>query len=48
MKMPSAETGQNRKLSQLWYGLYQVIAFDETNVTVEKVYPTQDNSIYIH
>ena len=48
VKMPSAETGRNRKLSQPWYGPYRVISFDETNVTMEKVYRTQDNSIYIH
>ena len=33
VKMPSTETGKNRKLSQPWYGPYRVITFTETDMT---------------
>ena len=47
VNMPSTETGKNRKLSQPWYGPYRAITFTETDMTVEKVYRTQDSKIQV-
>ena len=48
VKFPSDETGKQRKLSQPWHGPYRIIDCNETNVTVQKVYGTQNSQIQVH
>ena len=42
------ETGKMRKLSQPWHGSYRIVARDDPDVTVKKVYFPDDPQIQIH
>ena len=42
------ETGKMRKLSQPWHGPYRIVARDDPDVTVKKVYFPDDPQIQIH
>ena len=48
VKFPHEETGRQRKLSRPWYGPYRVIACNDPDVTVAKVYFPQDGPIQVH
>ena len=45
---PHEETGKARKLSQPWHGPYRVESVDDPDVTVSKVYFTEDGQIQVH
>ena len=48
VKFPREESGKNRKLSQPWHGPYRVLACNDPDLTVAKVYRPQDGQIQIH
>ena len=48
VRFPHEETGKYRKLSQPWHGPFRVIACDDPDITVVKVYFPQDKSIQVH
>ena len=48
VKFPADETGQMRKLSRPWHGLYRVTEQNNPDVTVVKVYRPQDGAIQVH
>ena len=45
---PHEETGKARKLSRPWHGPYRVESVDDPDVTVSKVYFTEDGQIQVH
>ena len=45
---PAEKTGQKHKLLQSWHGLYQVIAKNDPDITVAKVYFLQHGNIQVH
>ena len=45
---PHEETGKARKLSRPWHGPYRVVAVDDPDVTVSKLYFSQDGNIQVH
>ena len=47
VKFPTDESGKMRKLSRPWHGPYRVIKINESDVTVEKIYRSQDGSIQV-
>lgn len=48
VKFPHEETGKQRKLSRPWHGPYRVLARNDPDLTVAKVYFPQDGQIQIH
>ena len=48
VKFPHEETGRNRKQSRPWRGPYRIISIDDPDVSVVKVYFSQDPSIQVH
>ena len=48
VKFPHEETGRNHKLSRPWHGPYRIISIDDPDVSVVKVYFSQDPSIQVH
>ena len=48
VRFPQEESGQQRKLSRPWHGLYWIIARDKPDLTVQKVYYLEDNPILVH
>ena len=48
VKFPREESGKNRKLSQPRHGPYRVLACNDPDLTVAKVYRPQDGQIQIH
>ena len=41
VRFPADETGRNQKLSQPWHGPYRVVAIEDPDISVQKVYHTQ-------
>ena len=41
VQFPADETGRNQKLSQPWHGPYRVVAIEDPDISVQKVYHTQ-------
>jgi len=48
VRYPQEESGRYRKLSCPWHGLYRIISIDHLNVSVVKVYFSQDPSLQVH
>ena len=48
VKFPADETGRMRKLARPWHGPYRVLRTNEPDITVEKVYRSQDGTIQVH
>ena len=48
VKFPADETGRMRKLARAWHGPYRVLRTNEPDITVEKVYRSQDGTIQVH
>ena len=48
VKFPHEESGRQRKLSRPWHGPYRVVACNDPDLTVVKVYFPEDGSIQIH
>ena len=48
VKFPHEETGKQHKLSPPWHGPYHVLARNDPDLTVAKVYFPQDGQIQIH
>ena len=48
VKFPQDESGKDCKLSQPWHGPYRVIAVNEPDITVVKVYHSQEGQIQVH
>ena len=48
VRFPHEETGRQRKLSRPWHGPYRILARDEPDVTVVKVYFPKDGTIQVH
>ena len=48
VKFPQDETGKNRKLSRPWHGPYRVVERRDPDLTVVKVYVSQDQQVLVH
>ena len=48
VKFPQEETGKHRKLSRPWHGPYRIVSWRDPDVTVVKVYASQDGQLQVH
>ena len=48
VRFPCEETGKNRKLSRPWHGPYRIVAINDPDVSVTKVYFPNEKSIQVH
>lgn len=48
VRFPQEESGKQRKLSRPWHGPYRIIAKDDQDVTMAKVYFPEEGQIQVH
>lgn len=48
VRFPQEEQGKMRKLSQPWHGPYRVVAIEDPDITIVKVYYPEEGQIQVH